>query len=194
MSIFYVLICVVSLALRSPISLNIHNQFQGFNLTSPVSFIHGGRWHVAPSQEIDVNAIMRSHLRFDSEQDILEGALVYRVPRQYAEFDESAQEKLKDIQLLVVWRVEYARAFHVRALLVEHDKDLDEDKLWQLHQKYWHLLETQVETIENDWLLNDATALKTAVNVMNEGHRWDISISEGIGDNVNRPLWIDTTK
>jgi hypothetical protein len=89
---FSVLICVVSLALQSPVLLNIHNQCQGINLTSPVYFIHGGRWPIAPDQAIDVNAVMQNPIEFDAKQNILEGALVYRIQRKHI---TSAQDESK---------------------------------------------------------------------------------------------------
>jgi hypothetical protein len=36
---------------------------------------------VVLNQEIDVNSVMQNHLEFDSGQNILEGALVYRIQK-----------------------------------------------------------------------------------------------------------------
>jgi hypothetical protein len=82
----------------------------------------------------------------------------------------------------------------VRALLVEHDGELDEDKLRKLYRKYWHSLNELVDPIRSNWLLNDATVLSTTVVVMNGGYRWDIFISEGIKENLETPLWIDAER
>jgi hypothetical protein len=73
-SIFYILIHVVSLALRSPVLLNICNQCQDITLISPLYSMYGGKWHVTPDQEIDVDAVMRNRIEFDSERNVLEGA------------------------------------------------------------------------------------------------------------------------
>jgi hypothetical protein len=73
-SIFYILIHVVSLALHSPVLLNIHNQCQDITLISPLYSMYGGKWHVTPDQEIDVDAVMRNRIEFDSERNVLEGA------------------------------------------------------------------------------------------------------------------------
>jgi hypothetical protein len=196
MLIFSILICVSSLALQSLVSLNIHNQYQDIDLASPVYFTNGGRWNVAPDQEMDVNTVMRNHIEFDSRQDILEGILTYRIHRHHTESDQSVQDKSKRIWLLVVWCVEYTKGLDVRALLVEHDKDLewDEDKLRWLHQKCWHPLNAWINPTRNNWLLDDGAVLETTSKVMNGGHRWDISISEGDNDNVMRPLWIDVER
>jgi hypothetical protein len=97
--------------------------------------MHGGKWHVVPDQEINVNAVMRNLIEFDSGQDILEGALVYRIRRKHAETDKSAQDKSKNVQLLVAWRVEHTKELDVRLVLVEHDGELDKDKLKKLYQK-----------------------------------------------------------
>jgi hypothetical protein len=189
-----VLICIFSLALQSSVSLNIHNHCQDINLISPIYFIRGGKWHVIPEQKIDMNAVVRNHFESDSGQDILEGALVYRIQRQHAESGGFVRDESKSIQFLVAWHIEHTQKLCVRALLVENDRELDEDKLIKLHQKYWHLLDEWVNPIGSNWLLNDTTALATSVKVMNGDYRWDIFISGGTKDNIKRPLWIDVER
>jgi hypothetical protein len=132
MSIFSVLTCVVSFALQSPVSLNIYNLCQNINLISPVYFIHGGRWDAVPDHEIGANAIMSRCIKFDSGQDILEGALVYKIQRKHV---EPTQDELKDIWLLAAWNGKHIKELHVCTLLVEHNKRLDKDKLRRLYQK-----------------------------------------------------------
>jgi hypothetical protein len=116
--------------------LDIHNQCQDINLEFPVYCIHGGKWHVAPDQKINGDAVMRNYLESDIGQDVLKGALVYRIQRgQYGKSNEFIQDKSKCIQLLVAWRIEHTKGPHVRALLVEHNKEFnwDEDKPKKLH-------------------------------------------------------------
>jgi hypothetical protein len=137
MLIFPAFIRVVSLALHLPISLNIYNRCQNINLISPVYFIHGGKWHAVPDQEIGINIVMRNYLEFDSGRDILEGVLVYKIQRKHIKSDEFVQDESKNIQLLIVWHVEHTKRLNVRALLVEYDNEFDKDKLRQLYQKYW---------------------------------------------------------
>jgi hypothetical protein len=188
---------VASLALQSSVaSLNIYNQSQIIKLTSPTHFIHGGKWHVVSDQDIDIDAVMRNCLEFDSGQDILEGALLCRIQRQHTGFNKYAQDESRHIWLLVAWRVECTEGLHVRALLVEHDKESnwDEDKLKRLYQKYWHSLNTWLNPVGSDWLLDDATVLTTTVKIMNGGYRCDISIYEIEEGNIKRPLWIDVER
>jgi hypothetical protein len=149
-----------------------------------------------PDQGIDADSVIRSFIEFNSVQNILEGVLVYRIQKKYVESDRLIQDESESAQLLVAWRGEHAKELHLRSLLVEHDGEFnwDEDKLRWLHQKYWHLLNVQVEPDEGNWQLNDATMLKTKVKAMNGGYKWDIFISEGDRCGVGRPLWIDTTK
>jgi hypothetical protein len=182
--------------LQLPVSSNIYNQSRIINLTSPVYFIHGGKWIVVPDQEIDVNTVMKNHLEFDSGQDILEGTLVYRIQREYAESDKAVQDESKCVWFLIAWRIEYTKGLDVRVLLVEYNKEFnwDEDRLKQLHQKYWYSLNAWINTIESNWLLDDATILTTEIRVMNEVYGWNIFISEGTGDNAKRPLWINTER
>jgi hypothetical protein len=153
--------------------------------------MHGGKWHVVPDQEINVDAVMRNCIEF--EQDILEGALVYKIQRKHVKSGKSARYESNHIQLLVAWCVEHTE-LHVRALLVEHDGELDEHKLRSLHQKYWHLLNAQVDAIKSDWQLNGGSVLKTKIKAMNGGYRWDVFISKGSEYIVKRPFWIDTTR
>jgi hypothetical protein len=171
---FSVLICIVSLTLQSPVLLNIHNQCKDINLTSPVYFIHGGRWPIAPDQEIVVNAVMQN-IKFDAEQDLLEGALVYRIQRRHV---ESAQDESKHIWLLIAWNGGYVNGSDVCALLIEHNKRLGEDRLKKLYQKRWPLLKERANATGGSWTLNDTTKLATTIKVTNRGYRWDIFISE----------------
>jgi hypothetical protein len=156
----------------------------------------GGRWNVAPDQEINVNAIMRNCIEFDTRQDILKGILAYRTHIQHTESDQSVQDESKCIWLLVVWCVEYKKGLHVHALLVEHDNELewDEDRLSELHQKCWYSLNAWIDPARNNWLLDDGAVLETTSKVMNGGYRWDIFISEGDIVNVRKPLWIDVER
>jgi hypothetical protein len=164
-----VLICVASLVLQSSISLNIYNQSKDINLTAPIYFIYGGKWHVIPGRRIDVNTVMRCRFEIDSGQDTLEGILAYKIQMRHAKSGELIQDESRRIWLLVAWYAEYANGFHVRALLVEDNRELDKSKLRQLHQRHWHLLNTQVDSDRNDWQLNDTTALVTKIKVMNGG-------------------------
>jgi hypothetical protein len=118
MSISCVPIYVFSLTLQSPISLNIHNQYESISLTSVYS-IHSGKWDVAPDHEIDVNAVMQNCIEFGAGQDILEGVLAYRIQRKCT---VSAQNELKCIWLLVALNSEYTKGPHVHALVVKHNK------------------------------------------------------------------------
>jgi hypothetical protein len=147
-----VLIYIVSFALQSPISLNIHNQCKDIGLISPVYFIHGGKWPAVPDPKIDVNAVMQNRLEFDAGQDILEGALVYRIQRRHV---ESAQDESKQIWLLVAWN--------------------GEDRLRKLYQKHWPSLKGQSKS---KWGLDSTTELATTIRVTKGGCRWDIFISE----------------
>jgi hypothetical protein len=180
--------------LQPSIALSIYNQCQDISLTSPVCYIHGGRWHVAPNQEIDINTIMMNRLESDSREGILEGVLIYRIQRKNTVFADSFHNESKQIRLLIAWRIENIKELHVCALLIEHDSELDEDKLRKLHQKYWHSLKARADLIESNWMLRDATVLTTTIKAMNGGYGWDIFIAKGIKNNVERPLRIDVKR
>jgi hypothetical protein len=173
MPISCVLMCVTSLALQSLISLNIHNQCQDIKLISPVYFIHGGKWRAALDQRIDVNTVMKNCVEFDAKQDTLEGALAYKIQHVGSDQDES-----KHHWLLIAWHSEYTSGLHVCALVVEHNKQIDKDRLRKLYQKRWHSLNAQVNATGDNWILNDTTKLATIMNVTNGGYKWNLSISE----------------
>jgi hypothetical protein len=182
--------------LHLPVSLNIYNQCKDIHLTCPIYFNRNGRWHVLPDQEIGLNTVMKNRIEFESGQDILEGALVYRIQRQHANFAKSAQGESRCIQLLVVWRIEHVKGLHVHALLVEYDSEFnwDEDKLRKLYQKYWHLLDARVDPMRSNWLLDNGKVLATTIKVMNGGYRWDVFIAKGIKAHLEMPLLLDAKR
>jgi hypothetical protein len=151
-------------------------------------------WHVIPDQKIDACDVMQNFIEFESVQDILEGALIYRIQSKYTKYDRLIHDKSKSVQLLVAWRVEHTKEFCVRALLVEHDGKLDENNLRKLYQKYWHSLEARVDPTKNNWLLNDSIVLATAVAALNGGYRWDIFLSGVMNNLSKRPIWIDVER
>jgi hypothetical protein len=173
--IFYVLICIASFALRSLVSLSIHNWCQDINLTSLDYFMNGGRWHAVPDQEIDADAVMQNCLEFEAKRDILEGALTYKIQRKHVKY---VQDESEHFWLLVAWYGEHTKGLHVRAFLVDNHKRLDEGRLKRLYQKYWPSLKEQTDATRRDWALDDATKLVTRIKIMNGGYRWDIYISE----------------
>jgi hypothetical protein len=155
------------------VSLSIHNLCQSTELTSPVYFIHGGKWNVVPNQKIHVNAAMQSRLEFDAGPNILEGALVYKIQRKYA---ESAQDESKSAWLLIAWNGEYTKGLNVHALVIEHNKQLDKDRLRELYEKHWPLLIAQANATKSNWVLDSMTMLE--ITKVTNGSNWDISISE----------------
>jgi hypothetical protein len=175
MSIFYILICVFSFALRLAVSLNIYNQCKEINLTSPVYFIHGGKWYAELDQKIDTDAKMQNHIELDAKQDILEGALVYRVQRKHT---VPAQDESKGVWLLITWNSDYTKEPDVCALVIEHNKQLDEDRLRKMYQKSWSLFKTRASITKNNWVLSGMAILITTVSVTNGGYGWRVSISE----------------
>jgi hypothetical protein len=161
--------------LQLSVSLNIHNWCQDINLISPVYFIHGGKWNAEPDQEVDASTVVQNNLEFDAGQNILEGALIYRVQGKYVESD---QDESKRTWLLVAWRGEHTKGLDVCALLVEYNKQLDEDRLRRLYQKRWPSLKARANATRSNWTLDNTTTLETTIKVMNGGYRWDLFISE----------------
>jgi hypothetical protein len=192
---FSVLTCVVSLILRSPILPSIYNLCRNINLTSPVYFVHGGKWNVTPNQKIHAGSVMKNRVRFDFGQDLLDGVLIYRIQRRHMNFDDEDEDELT-CQLLIAWHVEHTKRLDVRVLVVKHDEfDWNGDKLKQLYQKCWQPLSVLANSIGSNWLLDDTTVLETMIKTMNEGYRWDIFISERrTYESFVKPLWIDVER
>jgi glutamate synthase domain-containing protein 3 len=137
--------------------------------------MYGGRLYVAPDQKIDVNAVMRNHIEVDAKQNILEGALAYRIKRKHV---ESTQDESKRIWFLVAWKGVHTKGLYVRALVIERNKKLNEDRLMDLYQKHWPSLKAQDDATKSNWTLNNMTMLTTKIKVTNRGYRWNIFIFE----------------
>jgi hypothetical protein len=204
--IFPILMCTVSLTLRGIMDVTVHNQYPDIELVSPVYFCNRGVYNEYPVERTDVGAMMMISFQFGLDK-LPGGILMYGVQRKgNIESDhqfstdatsiEAVEDTSKITRLLVAWKIEHFGEPKVYIVLVEHDKDLewDEDKLRWLHQKCWHPLNAWINPTRNNWLLDDGAVLETTSKVMNGGHRWDISISEGDNDNVMRPLWIDVER
>jgi hypothetical protein len=132
-------------------------------------------------------------IEFNSGQNIMEGIMTYKIQRKHDRSVKITQNESKIIHLLIDWHFEHTKELHVRALLVEHDGELDEHKLRRLHQKYWHPLNAWVNPIIGNWLLDDATVW-TITEVKNRGYKWNIIISEGDKDFPIKPSWIDAER
>jgi hypothetical protein len=199
MFIFSVLIYIVSLTLKLPVTLKIHNQSQNINLASPVYFNLNGKWHVAPDSEIGVNAVMESSLESnpdslsatesDPEEDTMNGALIYKIQRQNAKFSRA-----EDVYLLVIWRVKGAEEPSIYALLIEYKDRITKAKMKRICRVYWSSIEAMVNPTRGDWRLDDATMLTTRVKVVNGGYRWDIFVSDGVENEPMDPLEVDPNR
>jgi hypothetical protein len=145
--------------------------------------MRGGRWCAVPNQRIHVDAVMMNHIGFDIEQDVMEGALAYRLREKYA---KSAQNELNHIWFIVAWYGEHTKRLRIHALLVKHNEKLNKYRLRKLYRKRWPLLKAQANTTRGSWPLDDTTMLETTIKVMHKGHRWDIFISGRINCHIKR--------
>jgi hypothetical protein len=184
----------------------VRNQYSDIELVPLVYFCNLGSYNEYTVERTDIGAMMKIGFSFGLDK-LPGGILMYEVQRKgNTESDhqsstdatsiEGVEDTSKTMRLLVVWKIEHFEEARAHIVLVEHDKDLewDEDKLRWLHQKCWHPLNAWINPTRNNWLLDDGAVLETTSKVMNGGHRWDISISEGDNDNVMRPLWIDVER
>jgi hypothetical protein len=199
LSMLMVLIYAVSLSIQPSFKLNIHNQCSNVDLVSPTYATSDElECYRAPDHNVCVGGMTRAGFIIYKPGSLSYIVLIYRLQRKQQHESTGISKDTSNIsQLLVICKFSESQESYAGMLLVEHDKklDWDEDKLKQLHQKYWHLLNVLVDPIRSDWLLNDKkTVLATTIKAMNGGYRWDIFISEEERNNAERPLWIDAER
>jgi hypothetical protein len=197
------LMYIVSLTLHKTMIMTVYNKYPGMKLVSPVCFCNRGKLYECRVKRTNTGSVMKYDLKFDFDQDTLEGILMYEIRRKenaryshqssinttYAEVIEEASRMTR---LLVAWKIERSGESKVRIILVECDDKLvlNEDKLAQLYEKIndippgYHAI---------TWLMYDNTVLEATYEIEQEtGIELKITISEGDKDENTKPaLWID---
>jgi hypothetical protein len=194
LSMLIVLMYAISLATQPSFKLNIHNKCLNVDLISPKYATSDElECHRPSGHKVCSGDTMRSGFIIKSDNESF-GVLTYRLKKRQTRESTGINRHTASVsQILVVWRISKSKEIYVDVLLVEHGEwfDCNKDKLRRLYQKYWHPLNAWVNPIESSWLLDNTTALRTTVKAMNGNHGWDIFISEEMGNNVRRPLWIN---
>jgi hypothetical protein len=199
--------CTASFILCGTMDVTVHNQYTSIKLVSPVYFCNHEIYNEYLVERTDASAMMKISLNFDLKK-LSNGILMYELQRKEDvesdcqsitnnTFIESIGNTPKIMRLLVAWEIKSSRGLSVHIMLVEHDRELalNEDRLRQLYQKYWHPLNAWFNSIGNKWLLDDTTVLTTIIKVKSGSYGWDVFISEErIDDYVMKPLWIDAKR
>jgi hypothetical protein len=218
LAIFLTLMYVISLALHKTMIMTVHNKYPGMKLVSPACFCKHGKRYGYHVKRTHTGAVINIDLRFDFDQDVLEGILMYEVRRKRSaksnhQSSKVIEEASRMMRLLVTWKIERSRKPKVNIMLIEYDNKLvlDEDKLAQLYEKAndtpfgYSLGETFFDYDSDDssfdssrrtWLMCDNTVLAAAHEVVREGGlELKIDISQGVENkDAIRPVWIDPTR
>jgi hypothetical protein len=80
--IFPMLMCAVSLTLYKTMVMTVHNQYSDIELASPVYFCNRGTCYEYHVERTDNSAMIKLDLKFDLDQDELEGILIYEVRKK----------------------------------------------------------------------------------------------------------------
>jgi hypothetical protein len=162
----------------------VHNQCSDFELISPEYFGHDKIQHILPDQKVNINAITRAAFRKELVRHDFTTALLYKLRRRsYNPNNPSDADNIRDtstsIQLLVIWRVDNNYKFYVNAMLIKHNNIItwDDNKLKKVYSMH-HTLQTYEHTIEDTWLLDDATVLMTTLKWGRTVRAIEITIAE----------------
>jgi hypothetical protein len=182
----------ISVEFQSTVEVNIHNQCSDFKLTDGDCFSDGADWNMWPDMEVMAGNMIKADLM--PFLAVFEGILIYELLRKHV--DPSDQTKSTLNLLLVAWKSEGYKKFHVLVQLIECN-------VWpywynfkpeEYYQRYASQLCTYTDPIEDTWLIHDGTVLTTRLELdfTQRDGVLNIVISEGIrDDHTKRPEWIN---
>jgi hypothetical protein len=198
--------CTVSLTLHKTMIMTVHNQYPDIELISPVYFCNRGKRYRYRIKRVHDNVLMKIGFRFDFDQDVPRGILMYTIRRKSnirSDHQSSVdtistkviEEALKMTRLLVTWKIEHLKEPKVNIILVEHDNELvlNEDKLTRLCEKVNNILSGRNSSV---WLMCGNTALTVTHEVVRKtGLELKITVSQGVGNlDAIRPMYIDSER
>jgi hypothetical protein len=178
----------------SKVKLVIHHQCPGIELIAPMYIGYSAAYHSDPRWRVNSGSTMQTYLMPDLPRGEPIYALMYKLKKNNTdEFNEATCT-----QLVMIWKVDELKGFHLVPLLIEHDKSCvwDRNKLVRLARKYT-LSSVPYTSIEDTWLMHDDIALMMRVNVTHEEeyYKLELTISEAnIRDDTQRPQYIDVDR
>jgi hypothetical protein len=187
---------------KETLSITIHNQYPGLELTSPVYCSSNTTYCVPSDQQTDTNNTMEASFGIDTKRGVFKGALLYELQRKCAIRTENRpnhstafiEDSTTNIYLLVVWDVINECAdFPVCLLECTDDFTWDEDKLWTLRHQYNDILLKDYNYRTITWLIRGDTVIKTRRDIIyGSDYKLDIVISEETGKYfMDRSMKID---
>jgi hypothetical protein len=159
---------------KEALNITIHNQYPSLELTSPVYFSTGTTYHVSPSQQTNINTIMKASFGIDSKQEDFKCALLYKLQRKHTNRTNnqpngnaaSIEDIATNIHFLVFWNVkDYDHKFCVCLIEFTSDFTWDEDKLWTLYDDYNNRFCEDYKSNVITWSMNDGSVMRTQSEV-----------------------------
>jgi hypothetical protein len=206
LAIFPMLMYINSLTLYKTMVMAIHNQYPDIELVSPIHSCNHGIHRGYSVERTNTGAAMKIDFKLDHDQDVFEGISVYEIQRNtrsgyQSSIDttptEAAENPLRIMRLLVIWKIERSKRPKVNVVLVEYDNGLvlDEDKLAQLYYKV-NDIAFGYDPSESRWLMydDDDAALTAGREVIRKtGLELKITIYQGVRNtDTIRPMWIES--
>jgi hypothetical protein len=166
--VYFMLIYIISLMLRSVIDITISNQSSSIKLTSPVYFIKDTNCHIQFLQQVDPRNITRVNFMTGLAQDTFGGALLYHLQRKKGTSISAL--------LLVIWGYN-SDGIYSHTWIIKHESTLvwDKEKLKRLHDAYDSRRDEHLNI--GRWELDDNTKLRTRCEISHGGFEMKIIIS-----------------
>jgi hypothetical protein len=184
----------ISFGFQPTMKVNIHNECTRFMLLRQEYFSIGATRDSEPNLKANAGSMMSVDFKYSLAT--FEGALICKLERERSKTETKDQSELIYNLLLVVWKSEGYRNFHVLVRLIECDNTFHWDKIKPevYYQRYASQLSTYTSPIRNTWLTRDGTVLMTRLklDLMKKDGILDLTISEKNRDGrSNRPEWIN---
>jgi hypothetical protein len=181
MTIYTMLIYIVSLNPQSIMDVTIENCCSNVELTSPAHFIRDKTCHMQFPQKVNPKSKIRARFMTGVGRDTFGGVLLYHLQRK--------ENISTSAQLLVIWGYEDARRY-LDVHIIEHENTFDNDELKKLYDVYENRYETKSDL--KAWLLNDNTIVKTLSQISQVDFEMKFFIYEGKYPFYRKPLRVSS--
>jgi hypothetical protein len=202
MIIVIMLIYNVSLTLRLPLCMNIHNQCSNTKLVLPVYFGNGTVHLKLSGRQIDTSTKMNASLGINATQNNFKGVLLFKL-QIYSDSQHNVntstkkanKEKEKYVYMLVVCKMKNSNPF-AYAALIEYTEEYiwSENELKKLYDQNHDQFKKYNGATSGTWLMSNNMILKTSLNVIYSKRKFELGISiseEKKRDYAMRPFRIN---
>jgi hypothetical protein len=161
------------------VRLEIHHQFPGIGLVSPVYAYDHVTQHSSLSQRIDADSTTQLDFAMDLTQGDPIGILMYelRDTKKVDNYAISSENEARCTRFGIVWMVDNSKNFYVNSFLIEHNKL----RLMRLATGNYKPYDIQHIFVEVPYLMCDNTMWMTRTKATRKGesYKLDITISKG---------------